>query len=77
MLFPGVSVTGPVLNGIELWNLSVGEVLGGAALLIEADLNFDQFDLLPLAVMLAAPDEVASKLPPTKPLARGGSSPTS
>ena len=56
LLFPGLSATGPVLNGIELWSLSIGEILGGAALVVTADLNVDQFDILPLAAMLAAPD---------------------
>ena len=70
LLFPGLSATGPVLNGIELWSLSIGEILGGAALVVTADLNVDQFDILPLAAMLAAPDALESALPPTTDLTR-------
>jgi hypothetical protein len=69
-MIPGLAITGPVLNGFELWNLSVGEIIGGAALLVKADLNIDQFDLLPLAIALALPDDVAKYLPPTTRLGK-------
>ncbi len=69
-MFPGLAATGPVINGIELWNLSVGEILGGALLLVKADLNFDQFDLLPLSIALALPDESRALLPDTQHLSR-------
>ncbi|GIH21447.1 LamG-like jellyroll fold domain-containing protein [Rugosimonospora africana] len=68
-LLPGLSVTGPLLTGIELWNLQVGEILGGAALLVRADLNVDQFDLLPLAALLALPGTPAG-LPDPQQLTR-------
>ena len=70
LMLPGLAATGPVINGIELWNLSVGEILGGALLLVKADLNLDQFDLLPLAVVMALPDETQALLPDTKHLTR-------
>ena len=69
MLLPGMSVAGPLLTGIELWNLQVGEILGGTALLVRADLNVDQFDLLPLAALLALPESTPG-LPDPKSLTR-------
>ncbi|HEX5205117.1 MAG TPA: LamG domain-containing protein [Actinoplanes sp.] len=63
-LLPGLSATGPLLTGIELWNLQVGEILGGAALLVRADLNVDQFDLLPLATLLALPESAPGPADP-------------
>jgi hypothetical protein len=70
MLLPGMSAAGPMLTGIELWNLQIGEILGGAALLVRADLNIDQFDVLPLAARLALPTELTSGLPDPRHLTR-------
>jgi hypothetical protein len=70
MLIPGMSTTGPMLTGIELWNLQIGEILGGSALLVRADLNIDQFDLLTLAALLATPTELASALPDPRQITR-------
>jgi hypothetical protein len=70
MLVPGMSAAGPMLTGIELWNLQVGEILGGSALLVRVDLNIDQFDVLPLAALLAMPAELTAGLPDPRHLTR-------
>jgi hypothetical protein len=70
ILLPGLSVTGPTLTGLELWNLQIGEIFGGAALLVRADLNVDQFDLAPLAALLALPADAAAALPDPRKFTR-------
>jgi len=60
----------PMLVGIELRSLSFGPVLGGALLLLQADVSLDVFDIITLAVAASGVTEGIQGLPPTETLVR-------
>ncbi|XGV96651.1 MAG: LamG domain-containing protein [Leptolyngbya sp. BL-A-14] len=70
LLFPGLMLLMPVLNGITLRSISFGETAGGSLFLLKVDADIDQFDLPTLAAALVLPDIPDSPLPSTQALHR-------
>lgn len=52
LLLPNMGPTGPVLQGVRLYGLSFGSLLGGQLFRLDVDAEVDQFELLPLAVAM-------------------------
>jgi hypothetical protein len=71
LLFPGLMLGLPVLNGITLRSVSFGPTAGGSLFLLKIDADVDQFDLATMAIAVALPENLPNNpLPPTQNLHR-------
>ncbi|MBV9773890.1 MAG: hypothetical protein JO040_08065, partial [Gemmatimonadetes bacterium] len=52
LLLPGMGPTGPTLQGVRLYGLNLGSLLGGQLFRLDVDVEVDQFELLPLAIAM-------------------------
>jgi hypothetical protein len=69
-IYPSLGLVGPVLNGVELYSITFGEVLGGSLMILDVDARFDSYDLLVLVAAMALPLDKLPILPDTRQLTR-------
>ncbi len=72
LLYPAAQGTPPTptLQGIELYSIAVGTLMGNTLILVQTDLRIDDFDLITLAGTLLLPDEEAFPLARSQDLQR-------
>jgi TolA-binding protein len=70
LLFPGLLLGMPVLNGITLRSISFGALAGGSLFLLNVDADVDQFDIVTLGAALLLPIVPNHSLPSPKNIQR-------
>jgi peptidoglycan hydrolase CwlO-like protein len=70
LLFPGLMLGLPVLNGVTLRSISFGLTAGGNLFLLKVDADVDQFDLASMAIALGLAELPTNPLPNSRAMHR-------